>query len=97
MERMTIKAYATKHKLSIFNVVKMVKSGQLKSEIVEEDGKEVTYVIAQTHSESMQKEESGSTKEEPTASLEEKVARLEQDVAIMKRELDALKMSIGIR
>ena len=95
MEQMTIKAYATKHKLSIFNVVKMVKSGQLKSEIVEEDGKEVTYVITE-RSGSTQKQQA-KLEERTKESLEEKVACLEQDVAIMKRELDALKMSIGIR
>ena len=33
MERIGIKAYAVKHKLSIFNVMKMIKSGKVKSEI----------------------------------------------------------------
>jgi len=50
MERMTIKNYATRNKLSIFNVVKMVKSGALKSEVVEENGKEVTYILAEKDS-----------------------------------------------
>jgi uncharacterized protein YceH (UPF0502 family) len=72
----------------------MVKSGALKSEIVEENGKEVTYVIAE-HSESRRKP-SAESEEGSRESLEEKVARLEKDVAIMKRELDALKMSMGI-
>ena len=44
MEKLTIKAYATKHKLSIFNVVKMTKSGQLPTQTVEEDGKERVYI-----------------------------------------------------
>ena len=38
MEKVTIKAYATRHKLSIFNVVKMTKSGQLPTETVLENG-----------------------------------------------------------
>ena len=42
MQKITIKAYAVKHKLSIFNVMKMVKSGKLKIEIAEENGKEIT-------------------------------------------------------
>ena len=96
MERMTIKAYATKHKLSIFNVVKMVKSGQLESEIVEENGKEVTYIVADgAKTDGIQAEALKAPSEEDD--LDQKVARLEQDVAILKRELDALKMSMGIK
>ena len=46
MEKITIKAYAVKHKLSIFNVMKMVKSGKLKdNRIEEEEGKEKTYIL----------------------------------------------------
>ncbi|MCF6206174.1 MAG: hypothetical protein L3J47_04670 [Sulfurovum sp.] len=96
MEKMTIKSYATKHKLSIFNVVKMVKSGQLKSELVEENGKEVTYVLAENTKAPLQTE-IPAVEETSKEYLVEKVARLEQDVAILKRELDALKMSIGIK
>jgi uncharacterized protein YceH (UPF0502 family) len=96
MERMPIKTYAVKHKLSIFNVVKMVKAGQLQSEVVEENGKEVTYILAEEPSrQSLQTEHS---EESPTkADLEQRVAKLEQDVAILKRELDAFKMSMGIK
>jgi len=96
VERMTIKAYATKHKLSIFNVVKMVKSGQLKSEVAEENGKEVTYIVGSNIA--VENPEIANQKsEEPKEKLAQKVARLEQDVAILKRELDALKMSMGIK
>ncbi len=38
MQRITIKAYAVKHKLSIFNVMKMVKTGKLKIDSIEENG-----------------------------------------------------------
>ena len=38
MQRVTIKAYAVKHKLSIFNVIKMVKSGKVKTDFIEENG-----------------------------------------------------------
>ena len=41
MEKISIKAYAVKHKLSIFNVVKMTKSGQVPTEIVVENGNPV--------------------------------------------------------
>ena len=96
MERMSIKAYAAKNKISMFNVVKMVKSGQLKSEVVEEDGKEVTYILSDNISGSIEKKHEESVANE-NVDLSQKVSRLEQDVAILKRELDALKMSIGIK
>jgi len=95
MDRMSIKVYAAKNKLSMFNVVKMIKAGELPSETVEEEGKEVTYILIDPNGQkaTRKKARQASSKE----SLEEKVARLEGDVAILKRELDALKMSIGIQ
>jgi hypothetical protein len=98
MERMTIKAYATKHKLSMFNVVKMVKSGQLRSETVEENGKEVTYVLAgRREKEKPDREATDTEQPESGNGPEERISVLEREVAILKRELDALKISMGIR
>jgi len=51
MNKITIKAYAVKHKLSIYNVMKMIKSGKVKSEVLEEDGREVTYILFSNDSE----------------------------------------------
>ena len=51
MNKITIKAYAVKHKLSIYNVMKMIKSGKVKSEVLEEDGREVTYILFNNDSE----------------------------------------------
>ncbi len=51
MNKITIKAYAVKHKLSIYNVMKMIKSGKVKSEVIEEDGREVTYILFNNDSE----------------------------------------------
>ncbi|HEY9190165.1 MAG TPA: hypothetical protein VIM88_04810, partial [Sulfurovum sp.] len=45
MEKITIKEYAAKHKLSIFDVVKMTKSGQLPTETVQENGKDTLYIL----------------------------------------------------
>ena len=45
MDKISIKAYAKKHKLSIFNVVKMAKSGQIPTETIVEEGKDVIYVL----------------------------------------------------
>lgn len=45
MERMSIKSYAIKHKLSMFNVMKIVKSGKLVSDTEEKDSREMTYIV----------------------------------------------------
>jgi len=96
MERMTIKRYATQNKLSIFNVVKMIKSGTLKSETVNENGKEITYILLQENEDHTQNTEKNNSNHEHV-SLAERVAYLEREVAVLKRELDALKIGIGLR
>ena len=53
MEKISIKAYAAKHKLSIFNVVKMTKSGQLPTQTVEENGKETIRLDGSTEKSSL--------------------------------------------
>jgi len=45
MQKVTIKAYAVKHKLSIYNVVKMTKSGQVPTQTVVENGKDIVYIL----------------------------------------------------
>ncbi len=45
MNRLTIKEYAIRHKLSIYNVVKMTKNGTLKSETEKIDGKDEVYIL----------------------------------------------------
>ena len=95
MQKMTLKQYATKQKMSLFNVVKMVKSGVLKSETVEENGKEVTYVLVDPSETAGMESNKNTAKTAETT--EERVARLEDDVAMLRRELDALKISMGLK
>ena len=45
MKRVSLREYAKLHKLSYFNVMKMVKGGDVKSELVNENGKDVAYVL----------------------------------------------------
>jgi polyhydroxyalkanoate synthesis regulator phasin len=98
MQKMTLKAYAVKHKISLFNVVKMVKSGKLRSEVVEENGKEVTYILpdpAQNTTEKRQEQTS-----QPTLSQEELhtlVLSLQEEVTRLRQEMDHLKISIGLK
>jgi len=44
MKLMSIKEYATSHKLSIYNVVKMTKNGQLDTQMKSVDGKDEVYI-----------------------------------------------------
>ncbi len=90
-QRVTIKAYAIKHKLSIFNVMKMVKSRKLKTDIVEEDGKEVTYIL---RDEAIEKEiQKGIVpiEEKDDASLKEMIRVLQKEVRLLREEIEVLK------
>jgi len=98
MEKMTLKQYAVKHKLSLFNVVKMVKSGKLQSETVEENGKEVTYVLPDASKDETKHKRSKAN--EPALSNEELkklVLSLQEEVMRLRHEMDTLKMSMGLK
>ena len=45
MKRLTLKQYATKNRVSIFNVIKMIQRGELEAVEEESDGKKIVYVI----------------------------------------------------
>jgi len=94
MEKVTIKAYAVKHKLSIFNVMKMLKSGKLKSEIVEENGKEVTYIILDEATESEVKSGIVTIEKKGEAKLREEMKILSSEVALLRAEIEALKKKL---
>ena len=91
MQRITIKTYAIKHKLSIFNVMKMAKSGKLKTDIVEENGKEVTYIVLDETIEKEVQEGIVPIEEKEKASVEEMIKVLQKEVRLLREELDALK------
>ena len=98
MERITIKAYAVKHKLSMFNVMKMVKSGQVKSEVVNEEGREVTYILFDEKSEKEIEEKivpnDMSMAEKNDVSLAEAVRLLKMEVQALREEVESLKKRI---
>lgn len=43
-ELISIQKYASKHRISIFNVIKKTMNGELPTVVKEENGKEVTYI-----------------------------------------------------
>ena len=94
-EKMSVKAYAVKHRLSIFNVVKMVKSGELKSETVTEDGKERLYILINKEKEREIKQKIINPKESGDESqLKREVERLTREVRAMRAELEILKRDL---
>ena len=95
MEKITIKAYAVKHKLSIFNVMKMVKSGKLKSTTVDENGKEQTYIILDDAIEEEVKNTIVPTDEKDTKGLNEEVRLLKNEVAKLREEIVQLSKKLG--
>ena len=98
MKKMTLKQYAVKYKLSLFNVVKMVKNGQLQSETVEENGKEVTYVLPNKTKSTQKKTDS--KQPEPVLSDDEMkklLLSLQDEVSRLRHEVDTLKMGMGLK
>jgi len=94
MEKLTIKAYAKRHKLSIFNVVKMTKSGQLPTQTSVEDDKETVYVlIDNTVENEVQKGIVKESDKEPY-SLRQENARLKKEIEKLREEIAVLKKRV---
>ena len=95
MEKITLKAYAIKHKMSMFQVVKLVKSGKVKSETIEEEGKKTIYIFDEsTMSISDKPEEKKGEKEENSKSLLQRVSQLEKEIVLLKKEIEVLKKQL---
>ena len=89
MEKVTVKEYARKHKLSIYNVIKMIREGTLKSEKVEENGKEVVYIL--TDDETEEQLASEIIPQNPPKSLKEENLLLKAEIKRLKEELAKCK------
>ena len=94
MQKVTIKTYAVSHKLSIFNVMKMVKSGKLKSEIIEKKGKEVTYILLDEKIEDEIKEGIVTVEKTSQAKLQEEMKMLTDEVKLLRAEIELLKKKL---
>lgn len=87
MKQVSLREYAQLHKLSYFNVMKMVRAQEVKSITIEENGKEVQYVLMEEEQEqnvSKKIEESDA----PKMSLAEENASLKKEVLRLKAELE---------
>jgi hypothetical protein len=94
MERITIKAYAVKHKLSIFNVMKMVKSGKVKSEVYNEKGREVTYILLDEKREKEIKEQIVPIEQKEDLMLHEEIKFLRKEIQLLREDVEELKKKI---
>jgi len=86
MKRVTLREYSKLHKLSYFNVMKMAKNGDIKSEIINENGKDITYVLID---EEQEKKVSDSIIETSAQTLS-----LKDENALLKKEIERLKAEL---
>lgn len=91
MEKVTLKAYAVKHKLSLFNVIKMTKSGQVPTETVVENGKDVVYILIDEKIEKKVTQTIESVKSKEPYSMRKENERLKKEVEKLKKEIEVLK------
>ncbi len=94
MERITIKAYAVKHKLSIFNVMKMVKSGKVKSEVFQEKGREVTYILFDEETEKEIREQIVPMEHKEEFMLREEMKFLRKEIQLLRKDVEELKKKL---
>ncbi len=87
MEKVTLREYAKRHKLSYFNVMKMAKNGDVKSVVEVEEGKEITYVLIDEEQEKKVSENiiESSAK---TLTLAEENKLLKQEIIRLKEALE---------
>ncbi len=91
MEKISIRSYAIKHKLSIFNVVKMTKSGQVPTETMVENGKDVVYILIDEDIENEVKKTIVQEENKEPYSLRKENARLKKEIEKLKEEIATLK------
>jgi polyhydroxyalkanoate synthesis regulator phasin len=94
MERISIKAYAVKHKLSIFNVMKMVKSGKVKSEVLSENERDVTYILYDEETEKEIIAQIIPLENKAETDIRNLVESLRKEVKLLRAEVEALKKQI---
>jgi polyhydroxyalkanoate synthesis regulator phasin len=94
MERIGIKAYAVKHKLSSFNVMKMIKSGKVKSEVFQEKGRDVTYILYDEASENEIAEQIIPMENKEEIQVLEMLRILTQEVQALRKEIEDLKQKL---
>jgi hypothetical protein len=83
MEKVTLREYAKRHKLSFFNVMKMVKTGEVKSTVVDN----IEYILIEEEREKEIAEVIANEKNKPL-SLEEENKLLKKEIVALKKALE---------
>ncbi|SFV58117.1 hypothetical protein MNB_SV-10-1397 [hydrothermal vent metagenome] len=92
MPKMTLKQYAVKHKMSMFTVVKRVKNNKVKSETVEENGKNVVYILEEDGAEAWTEKKTETQENRDThPGLLSRMAALENEMGLLRKEIESLK------
>ena len=86
MKKLTLREYAKLHKLSYFNVMKMVNSSDVKSITEEVDGKEIQYIVIE---EEQEKRVSQNIIETSAQKL-----TLKEENELLKKEIERLKAEL---
>jgi len=94
MKKLTMKAYAVKHKLSVFNVIKMLKSGKLKSISEEENGREITYILLGDELEKEIQKNTVPLEKAEGLTVKEEIQQLREELSKVKNELESLRKAI---
>jgi len=87
MEKVSLREYAKRKKLSYFNVMKMVRNGDVKSETVYENGKDVDYIIMDDEAKK-EINEKIAEKDTQQMTLREENALLKQEILKLKEALE---------
>lgn len=87
MKQVSLREYAKMHKLSYFNVMKMVKSADVKSVMEIENGKEVQYVLVEDAQEQKVSENIIETSAK-SLTLQEENKLLKKEIVRLKEELE---------
>jgi len=88
-----MKAYAVKHKLSIFNVMKMVTSGKLQSEILNEEGRDVTYILFDEETEKEIRAQIVPLEQKEEIKIYEELNFLRKEIQRLRKDVEELKKS----
>jgi predicted RNase H-like nuclease (RuvC/YqgF family) len=91
MKKVTLKNYAVKHKMSLFSVVKLLKSGKLKSETTRENGKERVYILIENQETETQTITDIENQQPEEKRLDMRVAELEREVERLRNILEKLQ------
>jgi len=87
MKEVTLREYARMHKLSYFNVMKMVRNGDVKSITKMENNKEVHYILVEEEQEKRVRENIIETSSK-SLTLEEENRLLKEEIVRLKEALE---------